>query len=255
MTKRRVIIVGDSHTAAVGQALLNRRKAGVVSAVPFEVHRIGREKPGGRAIDGPTPEMVVESLKAASPADIMISMVGGNQYNVLGMLVHPEPFDFLLEDEGPSLLTPGARVVPLAQLEAAFDHLIGRLGRQVEDFAAAFPGAIRCHFEPPPPKADGDYIRNNAEGYFRTEENLPLQVSPAAFRRRLWVVQSRALARMCARLGLELLTAPPEAIDEQGFLTREAYGPDATHANASYGEMVLRKLETFALAQPVLEAV
>lgn len=256
MSARRVIIVGDSHTAAVGQALANRQKAGVASSTPIEVHRIGRQKAGGKSIDGPTPEMVIERLLKASPDDILVSMVGGNQYNVLGMLVHPEPFDFLLEGEDAGQLTPGARVIPLAQMEAAFDHFVGgNLARQVQAFVDAFPGETRYHFEPPPPKADGAYIRTNAESYFRSADKFDLEVSPAGFRRRLWIVQSRALRRMCDRIGLKLLDAPAEGMDADGFLAREAYGGDATHANAVYGEMVLRRLEALAPAQAVLERV
>ena len=255
MGKRRVIIVGDSHTAAVAQAAKIRKETSVDGEVTFEIHRIGREKPGGKMIKGPSLEQIVEILRNASADVVLVSMVGGNQYNVLGMLVHPEPFDFLLEGDDPATLTPDARVIPASQIEAAFDHFLsGTLSQQVQELLRAFPGKIKLHVEPPPPKEDGDYIRKNAESYFQTEENINLKVSPAPFRRRLWVAQSRALDRLCNNLGMTLIRAPEDSMDESGYLQRDAYGADATHANAVYGEMLLRQLEQFALLKTESES-
>jgi hypothetical protein len=250
-----VIIVGDSHTVAVAQAAKIRKEAGVSGEVTFEIHRIGREKPGGKTIKGPSFEQIVEALRSTSADATLVSMVGGNQYNVLGMLVHPEPFDFLLDGDDPATLTPGARVIPASQIEAAFDHFLsGTLSKQNQELLHAFPGKIKLHVEPPPPKEDSDYIRKNAENYFQTGENINLKISPAPFRRRLWVAQSRALGRLCDRLGMTLIRAPEDSMDESGYLRREAYGADATHANTVYGEMLLRQLEQFMLLKAESES-
>ena len=42
---------------------------------------------------------------------------------------------------------------------------------------------------------------------------------------------------------MEFLSAPAEAIDEEGFLLRSDYGTDSTHAGAHYGLRILKQLE------------
>ena len=79
-------------------------------------------------------------------------------------------------------------------------------------------------------------------------------VNRAATRLKLWKLEMRVLAYLCAEWTIQLLLPPAEAQTAEGFLKPEYYANDATHANAAYGELVLRQLEAVAVAiSPVQE--
>jgi hypothetical protein len=245
---RKVFIFGDSHTVAIADAVARRTAAGR-GKLEFVVGRFAREKPNGTKIRGVTLDEAVATLKTAGPKDILVAVVGGNQYNSLGLLEHPEPYDFMVTPADAKTLTPQARIIPVRQVEAAFEtFLSGWVATTVATLRGAFKGKA-YYLETPPPKADADYIRANAEAYFRTDGVVALNVSPAPFRRRLWQVQSRMTERLCESLDLGFVRAPRGGFDAEGYMARECYGGDATHASAAYGELVLRDLEALLSAK------
>ena len=245
---RKVFIFGDSHTVAIADAVARRAAAGRTDP-EFVIGRFAREKPNGKKIRGVSLEDALAMLKTAGPNDILVAVVGGNQYNTLGLLEHPEPYDFMLTPADAETLTPGARIIPVRQVEAAFDaFLSGWMATTVAALRGAFKGQA-YYLETPPPKADAEYIRVNAEAYFRTDGVVAVNVSPAPFRRRLWQVQSRAIERLCDSQDLTFLPAPRGGFDAEGYMARECYGADATHANAAYGELVLGHLEALLSAK------
>jgi hypothetical protein len=110
-------------------------------------------------------------------------------------------------------------------------------------------GAARCavfHLAPPPPKQDVDHILSNPDSDFTKAGILENGVSPAPLRLKLWELQMRVLRKLCEEWDVGLVPPPGEAVDSSGFLKRDYYAKDATHANAAYGELVLRQLERLA---------
>jgi hypothetical protein len=60
------------------------------------------------------------------------------------------------------------------------------------------------------------------------------------------------LEDICQEIGVEVLGPPSGALDEDGFLLPEFYASDATHANPSYGELVVTQAEEkFGAAEPM----
>lgn len=241
----KVIILGDSHATALAEAVRLRLDAGTEanSPVDFFASRFAKLKANGANIPGVTADEVEVMMKAARKSDVLVSVLGGNQYNTLGLLESPAPFDLVdpVTATYPDAV-PGVRIVPLAQMSASFDTYVAGIRARLSGLQAAFPGRV-FHVNSPPPKGDNAYIKKNAEGYFRSEGKVVLNVNPPGMRRRLWLIQSQALSRMCSQLGIEFVDGPNDALDEEGFLARSAYGADATHANAAYGELMLQKLE------------
>lgn len=250
MRRSTIFILGDSHATAIAEAVRARQDSGrdVSSPVEFFASRFEKAKGNGKTIPGLTMDEATAKLQAAGKHDILVSALGGNQYNTLGLLESGAPFDLIDPITLGSPEKTNARIVPLAQISAAFDDFVGGIRPPIASLTAKFKGAA-FHLNPPPPKSDNDYIRKNAEGYFRTDGKVVLNVNPAGMRRRLWLAQTEGLRRLCADMGVGFIDVPDESLDDQGFLARECYGADATHANARYGELVLRKLETmFATA-------
>jgi hypothetical protein len=75
-------------------------------------------------------------------------------------------------------------------------------------------------------------------------------IAPPAFRYKLWRVQSLLLRELCSELGIEFVPASAEVQDPQGMLAKSFWVGDATHANASFGKMVLDAVaERFGVPQ------
>lgn len=244
---KRAIIVGDSHTAALLDALAARQGRGQTSAIEFEILRVGLTKPNGSRIAGPSADEIITRLSQASSDEVFVSLIGGNQYNALGLLRHPEPFD-VLEPDGNTAPAPGARVIPYAIMQQVFDEHL-RNGRSAEmiRLRAAFAGPA-YHVVPPPPKQDNAFIQQRAEKDFRQDKVVPPVNDPDA-RLRLYNLQVSALKRLCATLDIEVIEAPAASRD-QGFLVPSFWGKDATHANGEYGELMLQDIEALITGRP-----
>lgn len=233
--------------------MAKREAKGRVVSFDYVISRFAKiKKETGQQIEGVDEEEAMRLLSAARGSDIFISMLGGNQFNAFGMLQHPHPFD-VYDKDLPSAVADGVvTLIPSKVLDDAFDGYVG--GRHFARLKALTQVFVGQSFiaTPPPPKADDDFVRFNAETYFRQLGVESVGVSPALLRLKLWRVQVRALERLCRSNGLGIIYPPPGALDETGFLRVEAYGSDATHANALYGnlfiELVEEKVKALSLA-------
>lgn len=100
--------------------------------------------------------------------------------------------------------------------------------------------------ECPPANGDNEYVRNHIGNYFEklySPEQLDALSTPVQ-RYKFWKVQSNMYQKTCSELGIEYMKVPPSAIDGSGFLKPEHYGPDSTHANALYGNVIIDALES-----------
>lgn len=66
-------------------------------------------------------------------------------------------------------------------------------------------------------------------------------VTPPVVLRKLWGVIQELMSDIASRTGARFVSVPPEARDERGFL-RANYHGDVTHANESYGRLMLERI-------------
>lgn len=71
---------------------------------------------------------------------------------------------------------------------------------------------------------------------------------------KFWKIQMQVLSEIARDLQVGLVPPPPESLDAGGFLQADYSAPDATHANAAYGELVIRQMQAFAAARRAEEA-
>jgi hypothetical protein len=237
----RLLVLGDSHCHAISLAHAERPADGPVM---ISVRRFAKVKNGNPLgdIDMPAALDLVRTLR---PSDALVSVVGGNQYNSIGLIQHPRPFQ-VLSDES-SIVPPGSEIIPRRVLLDVFENgLRGRDGTKLRELRAA----ARCrvyHLVPPPPKEDLDHILRHHESNFAKAGILDHGVTPAPLRLALWSIQTEAIQAFCRANGIVPVLPPREAVDAAGFLHPTYYARDATHANRAYGELVLRMLERVAL--------
>jgi hypothetical protein len=236
-SRPRILVVGHSHLHALRLAL-RRRPAG-----PAEIELLRPLSDKGEGTVGDLPLEEIEARAAAlGPTDLLALCLRGNQYNTIGLMQHPRAFDLALEGHslGEAELIPVAAMRDFfaSTLEAGYGQLYARLAR-----AGGAP--VAC-LEVPAPKEDAEHIRRGAETFFRDRGIGEIGVTPAPVRLKLWTLQQEALAALCGRLGIAYLPSAAGTRDAAGFLRREFYAADATHANGAYGELVLRQIEAQA---------
>lgn len=225
-----VLIVGNSHTGALSQAIDSGKDPGLLI-----VRVAGR--------DGTPYPRLRHPLLARYQPEVVVSMIAGNHHNAIGLLEAPEPYDFLL-DEHPGLLE-GRRLVPLAEVEAAMEaHVAPHLVR-LDRLLAAYPGRPAAHVAGPPPIGEESHIKTYP-GNYAPASGLNPEITPKSVRLKLYAVQNRVLAAHCAARGIAFIPAPAAGCDAEGFLAADCRREDPTHGNARYGRLVLEEIKAFA---------
>ncbi len=243
MANQALVILGHSHVAAVVDAL-KLRPSGHGDGM-FYVHDVwarntqyaDSDGAGGIAFNREVLELIDRTVPAGQPRHY-ISMLGGNGHVMLALSKHPRPFDFVLPERPDLPLDPEAEIVPYDYLAETLKPLMMSYIWQMIGLRQAVGQSILC-VETPPPYGDDAYVSQNLGSYIPDPRN----VVGRAMRYKMWRLHSNLLQYFCEHCGIEYLSAPEEGIDAEGFLRREGYGMDATHANGWYGELLVRKLE------------
>lgn len=238
-----MVFFGDSHTHAVIRAL--RDAAG--AAVRFEVHQMKRLK-NDRDIGDVTVEEAHALVRELEPDDVVISLMGGNQHQILGLVQHQVPFD-LFVDAADARPPAGIECIPRQALRDIFGMALR--GKDWTRLSRIKEGA-RCpvfHMVPPPPKEDAAHIGRRHETAF-VAGILDRGISPAPLRLKLWQLQGDVLRELGAETGIGILPPPEGSQTAAGFLKPEYYADDATHGNAAYGALVLEVAARLALGRP-----
>ena len=239
MKKPKILLFGDSHSYAVQRAIEKREGKG--KSAPLKAHRLSKIKNGKKQGDT-TLEEFMEIIRPLKEDDVVLSMIGGNQHAVFSTIQHPQRFDFL-EPGGKQIAQEGAEVIPYRALTSFFEKGIrNRDGKSLEALRQATSARL-IHIIPPPPKGDSEFIQQYHESVFANEGITSHGVSSPALRLKFWSLQTRLLKTLCDELRIEVMMPPPESVDHKGFLARDYYANDATHANYFYGELLLRQVE------------
>lgn len=183
-------------------------------------------------------ETFVDKLAALTPRDALVSMIGGNHHQTFALARHAKPFWLAeegLDGQGP----PTGALIPRALARQVLRSLQeGEIAR-VHGLLAASRCQIFHVLSPPPRRFAEEILRTATEGplirAMRENGLNPAEVRMAAYR-----IQVEVLREEFRGSRLRFISPPPAALDELGFLRREFQADDATHANAQYGQAVLR---------------
>lgn len=233
-----ILVYGHSHTHAVHLAITERLSK--QQPVPLTVFR-SLNRSNSKNVGNITFEAFLKRASQLLPEDMVLSMIGGNHHAIASTLQHPQPFDFFTPD-AQAPVNAGAEIIPYRALMQGFGKgVLKKEGKQLLRLQQATRARI-VHLLPPPPKFDSVHVARHAGKNLAPHGIAPSQVSPPELRLKFWILQSLVLQKWCGDRAIEVLQPPSEAL-EHGFLRREYWNPDATHANELYGELVLRLVE------------
>lgn len=258
----KIICIGNSHVAALSTAAVADWGSGCPHRFDLHVGRLGhaeylpvvdpsgrinpvlardiRDAGAGRASS--RLHFVGTGTQGGPDRTVLVSMVGGNAHNLMG-LVEPEArFDFVLAERPDLPLAGDAEILPQAQVAAILDRAVQAEIAPILKALRAAAGTEIWHMESPPPIASNDHIAQYMEDRFRQNGKAP-RVSAPSFRYKLWRLHSAAMRRLCEDLGIRFIPHPAEAVDEGGFLLPQHVPANATHAAPSYGRLQLAQLD------------
>jgi hypothetical protein len=242
-----IIILGDSHVAAPKLAMKYRKER--LEDCTFEFFRLLRKK--GEKERGEVPlQEAISVVGQLESHDLVVSMVGGNQHAVYSTVQHEIPFDFHLPKQKSGVRSDSQEIIPFRMLKEVFQKGIseGHDGTVIASIRNATRARV-IHMLPPPPKRDNDHIAQYHESHFAKVGIGDRGVTPPDLRLKFWKMQADILAEFCSEQSVELLWPLPETLDEDGFLLKEFYSSDATHANAAYGELMLQRFENIVSSE------
>ena len=141
-------------------------------------------------------------------------------------------------------ISPDHELIPYQAMYGVFDRTIvkGMDGHHMLTLRKVAAGTM-YHLEVPPPKADEQHIRKRVESAFRERVAAGQPLTKASIRAKLWRLQRRVTRDFCQASNINYVSVPSIAKDADDFLKPEYYAPDATHANAVYGALVLDQIE------------
>lgn len=242
---RAILVIGQSHIAAIRAAAKARREADPDRLRTRVIHTMEPHyapEVVGEGDEANFAPALVEAIRDQIDrhAPLVASASGGNVHNRFALIRHPRPYDFLLSAEAGPPLDPEAEPLSEALVRVALEDGLARDRIRLREIARIAGKVVQL--ESPPPLADNAAIAAQADAYFRNRAIGDLGAASPGLRYKIWRLHSRIVAGYCAALGMGFLPAPCETQDAQGFLLPEFAG-DATHGNQAYGEAVIRQLE------------
>lgn len=230
-----LVCVGHSHIGAIskGAALTNR------SIVEVRLREIGK---ADKASKKEVSNLIGEKLGAAindHKAKHVFSFCGGGTPAVLGLVQHPQRFDFVLPGADELPFDPAARPLPFAAVRATMAARLRKHWRILRQILELTPARL-IQIESPPPPLSEDFVARVAAKYDPDVKDLG--ISAPYLRYKFWKLHSDLFEEFCMKAGILYFKNPPEIFDESGFLA-EPYWGDYVHANANYGAVILGHLE------------
>lgn len=244
MTAKTILIVGNSHTAALKQALENDTSL-ACGAVSFQIRwLIGDDRSQTRRTLGDTSTDDARRLIARLDVDDMLVLaLFGSGHNVLGLLRHDRPFAL-----ASTAVSGNDELIPERVM---YDTFVG-FQRKMKAVVVALQAEAPCpvyHLATPAPKEDDSHILQATSSY-RERPVTTVSLNPPLLRGTLWQLEMRAVRDVCEGSGIRFVNVPVGSTTDDGlFLRREYYGRDVTHGNEAYGALVLRQLANTRMDQ------
>ncbi len=244
---RRLLLVGHSHLVALelGLQALKDSAPDALAGVEIRTANLREEayqlkgfRPG---VAASLPAALRDLVKAFRP-DRIILVLQGNEHNVLSLIEHPRPFDFILPDAPELPLDETRELLTYDAVAAVFRDMMRPSVHNLIDTFRALNAAPLAHIETPPPMPE-QHVRNHP-GVFRAKLQ-ECGVAPLPMRYKMWRARTAQLHEICAQLGTAVIPLPADVLAADLSLKAEMRAADASHGNAAYGALAVRSIIAF----------
>jgi hypothetical protein len=239
--RRKIVLAGHSHVVA----LTGRLQSENLQLLPIA----GYEEVYFHCGSWPRDLIYWQTLKWAPLGTTIVIFWCGNEH-AAHFLFRPEPlFDFVPAGAPESVVDGQAVLLPESLVQAKLGRLPDELAAYLKSLTSATKARLVVAGSPPPKGDEAELKRLvQSEWYYHDQASRlglrleDVRLTPGPIRLKLWRVTQDLIAEAARRHGCEFFPVPEAAIDEGGFLKRELWAEDATHANAAYGRIMLDAL-------------
>lgn len=250
MQEKTLLIAGHSHVSA----LINRPLKRDADPRPY-LCTIEHSSNLLQGLTGewPRTKNYWDELVRHGKDKIVVLLWKGNSHLSHYLIAPRHPIDLVASADQNLPINNNAALIPETALIELFTKTseIDLLVSLVADLKKVNSIPILCCS--PPPKEDDGFIRANLhrEPTFIRQckvlgiEPNAVKFSPPLLRYKLWCVLQTTYRKIANRLGIPFFPAPATVKDLNGFLPRNMYSNDSTHANAVYGEIIKDELVAF----------
>ena len=231
----KILIVGNSHTQMIRDAIAVREGEGKPTGDIEVCWLLSR----GKGDFGDTSrEDAVAKITSLGASDLLVTSLIGTLHNIIGLFNHESPFLLAADSDRHAEKSTTAQVIPRQVMRDVFtEHVEGN------EFFEQMVDAARClvvHFIPPPPK---EGFAKGSKTRIVDGVQVHLEYAPKHSRMALWKLEESVVAGYLERLKVYHYAVPLNAATPEGFLLPAYHSSDATHANAAFGELLLRDFE------------
>lgn len=171
---------------------------------------------------------------------MILTCLGGNIHNVIGLVNHPVPYNFVTAEDDEMDLSSDEYFIPTDMLRT---YLVKKIRQQIcsklKVMSESFDIPI-AQLETPPPLPNDSSIASRQGGF--GEGIASMGIAPAVFRLKLWELYSDSVQSECRTAGVGYCSLPVSVKDASGFLVEQAWGKDPTHGNSWYGGQILESV-------------
>lgn len=240
-SKRRVIVAGQSHANTLFGGKHREFEAPTLIKLEPDLEIYGLFSAS------PRPKTYWEMLQREGEDSVVVLIWGGNDHNAWFLFETTPPFDFVRPDS--EFVDATARLVPLSMMQRLFTsppHYAEC--KAVVAMLKSAPGCRLMLMETVPPKGDDAALRRFLAVEFKqlmAEQGVTAEtarLTKPEVRLKLWRCFRDAYKNLAQELGVEFLNLPNWTFDERGFLEREHWQTDATHASVDYGAKLRRHI-------------
>ena len=234
--RRKILVVGNSHTQIIKEAIAIRASAGMPVADDVEVCWLNL---GHKSNFGDTPrEDAIAKVRSLRSSDLLVMSLIGTLHNSIGLFDHEIPFSLALSIYDPLETSLGRQIIPRNVMSDVFKDYVERV--PVFEQLAEAARCLVVHFIPPPPK---EGFAESGKTRIVDEVQVQLEYAPKHSRLALWKLEESVVANYLSKLTVYHYAVPLNAATPEGFLLPAYHSSDATHANAQFGELLLRDFE------------
>jgi hypothetical protein len=179
----------------------------------------------------------------------IILVFNGNQHHAEFLFARTPRVDVLDEELAEAEPEPGTLLVPKRAIAEHFRPSLNQLKVLLQRLREAGSLAVTVSGTPAP-KAEITIFTRRLRSEEFWQKLLPKQgldpltaeFTPQSVILKFWKILQKTMKEIAISGGADFKPVPRETLDARGFLLRQYWPDDATHANREYGRLVLEKL-------------
>ena len=237
---KSILVIGMSHINAVKAAVINSSQA------DFEFMRISISKGKKKkqechpAFDVETGKIVSDRLQTPEP-DVVVLCLSGAEHNQLAMFEHPDRFMLVPENGTVQADMEDRQLLPSGLFKDIVKTRRSSVRALINEVVASFPTSQLMVMLPPPPLENGVKLRDLKDATPGMAAVWEYGVASDETRMAAYAISTSVITEEAHDIGATVIEPDAAALTSKGLL-REDFCENATHGNAEYGGLMLRKI-------------